>query len=82
MAAPAPPPDPREEEPPPIGEEIHLPGPSILPLLLAVGITVALVGVTVSPILIVAGLALAIPSLWRWIREARAELRHLPPGPH
>jgi O-antigen ligase len=71
-----------EEDPPPAGEEIHLPGPSVLPLLLAVGITVALVGVTISPIFIVAGLALAIPVLVRWIREARAELHELPPGPH
>ena len=71
-----------EEDPPPAGEEIHLPGPSVLPLLLAAGITVALVGVTISPIFIVAGLGLAIPVLVRWIRDARAELRHLPPGPH
>jgi O-antigen ligase len=71
-----------EEAPPPAGEEIHMPGPSVLPLLLAVGITVALVGVTISPIFIVAGLALAIPVLVRWIREARAELHELPPGPH
>jgi O-antigen ligase len=71
-----------EENPPPTGEEIHMPGPSVLPLLLAVGITVALVGVTISPIFIVAGLALAIPVLVRWIREARAELRELPPDPH
>ncbi len=71
-----------ERNAPPAGEEIHLPGPSILPMLLAVGITLALVGVTVSPILVVAGLGLAIPSLVRWIRGARAELRELPPGPH
>ena len=32
----------------PAGEEIHLPGPSIQPLLLAIGITVALLGVTTS----------------------------------
>ncbi|MEA2299318.1 MAG: hypothetical protein QOF77_2254 [Solirubrobacteraceae bacterium] len=82
MADAAPPVDPLEAEAPPVGEEIHLPDPSILPLLLAVGITVALVGVTVSPIFIVAGLALTIPVLVRWIREARTELHELPPGPH
>jgi hypothetical protein len=71
-----------EDDPPPIGEEIHLPGPSILPLLLALGITVALVGVTITPIFIVLGLALAIPVLVRWIREARHELHELPPDPH
>ncbi len=70
-----------EADPPPPGEEIHLPGPSLLPMLLAVGLTLALIGVTISPILIVAGLGLAIPVLVRWIREARSELRHLPPGP-
>jgi len=31
---------------PPAGEEIHLPGPTILPVLTALGITLLLVGVT------------------------------------
>ena len=44
---------------PPTGEEIHLPGPSILPLLTAAGITLALVGVTTYWILSVAGGLLA-----------------------
>ena len=35
---------PLDPEVPPTGEEIHLPGPSIQPLLLTIGITVALVG--------------------------------------
>jgi len=71
-----------ESDPPPVGEEIHLPDSSLLPLLLAVGITLTLIGVTISPILIIAGLALTIPVLVRWIRESRSELQHLPPGPH
>jgi hypothetical protein len=71
---------PLEPDVPPVGEEIHLPEPSILPMLLAVGITLCLVGVTISPILIVAGLLVTIPVLFRWIRSARAEYRHLPPG--
>jgi len=71
---------PPEPDVPPIGEEIHLPEPSILPMLLAVGITLALVGVTISPILVVAGVGLSIPVLYKWIRSARSELRHLPPG--
>ena len=71
---------PVEPDVPPVGEEIHLPEPSILPMLLAVGITIALVGVTISPILIVIGIGLAVPVLYKWIRSARAEFRHLPPG--
>ncbi len=71
---------PTEPDVPPAGEEIHLPEPSILPMLLAVGITLALVGVTISPILIVLGVGLSVPVLYKWIRSARAELRHLPPS--
>ena len=37
---------PLDPEVPPAGEEIHLPGPSLQPLLLTVGITIALIGVT------------------------------------
>ena len=36
----------RDPEIPPAGEEIHLPPGSIQPLLLTVGLTIALVGVT------------------------------------
>jgi hypothetical protein len=81
MVEPAAPGSAYEDDPPPAGEEIHLPGPTAQPMLLAVGITVALVGVTISPIFIVAGLALAIPVLVRWIRDSRHEFHELPPGP-
>lgn len=63
---------------PPTGEEIHLPGPSLQPLLLTVGITVALVGVTTSIILVIAGGILTLGTLVRWIRDARQEFNELP----
>jgi Flp pilus assembly protein TadB len=63
---------------PPAGEEIHLPGPSLQPILLAVGITVALVGVTTSIILVIAGGILTLAVLIRWIRDARREYNELP----
>ena len=65
---------------PPVGEQIHIPGPSLLPLLLAVGLTLALVGVTTIVVLTVAGLVISIPVLVRWIRSARADVAELPPG--
>ena len=46
---------PLDPEVPPTGEEIHLPGPRILPLLTAVGITLAVVGITISLIFVIAG---------------------------
>ena len=44
---------PLEPELPPGGEEIHLPGPSIQPLLLAFGITIAIVGITTFFVLVI-----------------------------
>ncbi len=79
----------REPEPepagapvPPVGEEIHLPGPSILPLLLAVGITLALIGVTISKILVIGGLVITIPTIVVWVRTTRADIAELPPSHH
>jgi hypothetical protein len=67
---------------PPLGEEIHLPGPSLLPLLLAVGITLSLIGVTLSLALTAIGLAITIPVTIRWIRSTRADIEELPPSHH
>ena len=62
----------------PVGEQIHLPEPSILPVLNAVGLSTAIVGITISPILIVAGLLLFLGSAVVWIRSARREFDELP----
>jgi hypothetical protein len=76
---------PVDPEIPPVGEEIHLPGGSIQPLLLTIGITVALVGVTTSIVMVIAGGLLALATIVRWIADARRELDELPVhehGPH
>jgi len=67
---------------PPVGEEIHLPGPSILPLLTAVGITLALVGVTTFIEFTVIGVLLTVGCLWRWIKATRREIDELPLDDH
>ena len=63
---------------PPVGEEIHLPGPTILPLLTAVGVTLLLVGITTFIEMTVAGALLTIACLARWIKDARREVDELP----
>lgn len=63
---------------PPAGEEIHLPGQSLQPVLLAVGIAIALVGVTTSIIMVIAGGILAVVMIVRWIRDTRREIAELP----
>ncbi|HEY7933985.1 MAG TPA: hypothetical protein VID48_09180 [Solirubrobacteraceae bacterium] len=73
---------PLEQEVPPVGEEIHLPGPSLLPLLTAVGITLALVGITTFVELSVAGVVLTVVCVIRWVRGTRSEIDDLPLDPH
>jgi hypothetical protein len=69
---------PLDPEIPPAGEEIHLPGPSLLPLLTTVGITMALVGVTVNLVLVIAGCLLTLVCVIRWIGQTRRDVNELP----
>jgi hypothetical protein len=73
---------PLDPELPPVGEEIHLPGPSILPLLTAVGITLALVGVTTFIEFTIAGVILTVVCVFRWIKDTREEIDELPLDAH
>ena len=65
-------------EAPPAGEQIHMPAPSILPVLNAVGLSTAIVGITITPILVIAGLLLFLATAFVWIRSARREMEELP----
>jgi tetrahydromethanopterin S-methyltransferase subunit C len=67
-----------EPDTPPAGEEIHLPGASLQPVLLAFGITLALVGVTLGNFLLISGLLLTVVVIIRWIADTRREMRALP----
>ena len=69
---------PEGEVVPAAAEEIHLPGPSYLPVMVAAGVTVALVGVVISFVLVVIGGVLAVVSVLRWTRETREEMAELP----
>ena len=59
-------------------EQIHLPGPSLLPLFMAIGITVALVGLILSWGFVIAGGLIVLLTTWRWIKAARDEYEQLP----
>ena len=73
---------PLDPEIPPAGEEVHLPGPTILPLLTAAGITLAVVGITVSLILLIGGVILTVVCVLRWIADTRRDIDELPLDPH
>ena len=59
-------------------EQIHLPAPSLLPLFMALGITIALVGLILSWGFVIAGGAIALITAGLWIKAARAEYEQLP----
>jgi len=66
---------------PPVGEEIHLPGPSLQPVLLAFGITLALLGITMGRTILVMGLVLSVWVIVRWVADTRRDINALP-GDH
>jgi hypothetical protein len=63
---------------PPAGEEIHLPGASVQPVLLAFGLTLTLLGVTLGDFVLFSGLVLSVCVIVRWIADTRREMRQLP----
>lgn len=69
-----------ETTPPPVGEELHLPGPSIQPVLVTVGLVMLLLGLIEMWPVAVLGTLLLVAATVSWIRAARRELLELPPG--
>ena len=67
---------------PPAGEDIHIPGPSAQPLMLAIGITMLLLGLTTSWMLLVLGGVLTLGVIVAWIRGATTEFDELPADHH
>lgn len=67
-----------ETETPPVGEEIHLPGPSLLPLMSAIGITLIVVGTTLTLIFSFIGLIIFLVTTVMWIRDTRRDISELP----
>jgi Flp pilus assembly protein TadB len=74
--------DPLEQEAPPAGEEIHLPGPTLIPLLTAVAITLIVIGSTINVIFSIIGGVALIYLVVRWIRDTRRDIGTLPEQHH
>ena len=69
-----------EPETPPVGEEIHLPGPTALPLVCAAAVTMIVIGTTIGPDFIVSivGLIIFFVTVVMWIRDTRRDIAELP----
>jgi Flp pilus assembly protein TadB len=69
---------PTEQQAGPAGEHIHMPEPSILPLLNAIGLAGVIVSITLSIWLVIAaGILFAVTTVI-WIRSTAREVNDLP----
>jgi hypothetical protein len=67
---------------PPAGEDIHLPGPTILPLVAAIAITLIVVGTTIWWVYSAVGGVILVFVVVRWIRDTRRDIAQLPEEHH
>ena len=63
---------------PPVGEEVHLPGPTLLPLVAGAAITLIVIGTTISIVLIIIGAIVLIVALFRWVSDTSRDVAALP----
>jgi hypothetical protein len=63
---------------PPAGEEIHMPAPSILPLINAAALALAIVSITLSWYIVVFAAIIFLWTTIRWIADVRRDIAELP----
>lgn len=71
-----------DNDTPPAGEDIHLPGPSILPLLSAIAITCIVIGLTISWWFSIFGVVLFVVTTVIWVRDTHRDIEDLPEEHH
>ena len=59
-------------------EQVHMPEPSYLPVLVALGITLMLVGVVLTWIITIIGVIPFVVGVVLWIRGTRSDIAALP----
>jgi hypothetical protein len=70
--------EPEHTSAPPVGESVHMPAPSPLPLINAAALAFAIVSITIHWVLVVVGLVVFLGSAIRWIADTRREIAALP----
>ena len=63
---------------PPVGEEVHMPAPSVLPLVNAASLAIAIVSITLSWWIVGAAMIVFLATAIRWIRDVRRDIGELP----
>jgi hypothetical protein len=70
--------EPEQSSVPPAGEQIHMPAPSVLPLINAAGLAMAIVSLTFSWVVVGFGLVIFLSTAVLWIRDTRRAIAELP----
>ena len=63
---------------PPAGEEIHMPAPSIIPIINAASLAIAIVCVTLSLVVCIAALVVFLITTAKWVADVRRDIDDLP----
>ena len=74
--------EPREIPAPPAGEQIHMPSSSVIPLVNAAALALAIVSITLSWVLVAAALVVWVATTIKWIGDTRRDIEHLPAEHH
>jgi Flp pilus assembly protein TadB len=62
----------------PAGEEIHMPAPSIIPLINAAALSLTIVSITLSWVLVIAFGIVFLCTTIRWVADTRRDIAELP----
>ena len=71
-------PDAPQRTAPPVGESVHMPASSALPLINAAALAFAIVCITISWILVLVGAVFFVATSIVWIADTRREIAELP----
>jgi hypothetical protein len=63
---------------PPAGEEVHMPAPSLIPIVNAAALALTIVSITLSWYLVAVGGVLFLVTTAVWIADTRREIADLP----
>jgi hypothetical protein len=63
---------------PPVGEEVHMPAPSALPLINAAALAIAIVALTISWWVVGVALLIFLGTAVRWVRDVKRDIADLP----
>jgi hypothetical protein len=63
---------------PPLGEEVHMPEHSVIPVVNAAALAITIVSITLSWILVAAGGIVFVVTTIKWIADVRRDISNLP----